>query len=57
MKEYISTGKNIDVAINLIKASLYIKTATTRNFDEAILTYKQRIESENKEKTMNTKVL
>ena len=44
--------KNIDVAINLIKASLYIKTATTRNFDEAILTYKQRIESENKEKTI-----
>ena len=42
--------KNIDIALNLIKASLYIKTATHYNIDQAILRYKQRIEQEHQEK-------
>ena len=46
--------KNIDVALNLIKASLYIKTPSTHNFDEAILIYKQKIENEHKEKTISS---
>ncbi|MBQ4646774.1 MAG: HD domain-containing protein [Candidatus Gastranaerophilales bacterium] len=46
--------KNIEVAINLIKASLYIKTISNYNFDEAILKYKQKIENENQQKTISS---
>ncbi len=39
--------KNINVAMNLIKASLYIKVPEMKKLDETILTYKQKIENEN----------
>ena len=44
--------KNIDVALNLIKASLYIKIASDKNLDEGILIYKQKIEQEKQQKTV-----
>ena len=46
--------KNIEVSLNLIKASLYIKTLSKYNFDEAILKYKQRIENENQQKIISS---
>ena len=46
--------KNIEVALNLIKASLYIKTLNHYNFDEAILKYKRKIESENQQKMISS---
>lgn len=46
--------KNIDVALNLIKASLYIKTASNHKFDDAILKYKQKIEAENQQKIISS---
>lgn len=46
--------KNIDVALNLIKASLYIKTQGEYDFDNAILTYKQKIENENQQKVISS---
>ena len=46
--------KNIEVALNLIKASLYIKILSKHNFDEAILKYKQKIEFENREKAISS---
>lgn len=46
--------KNIDVALNLIKASLYIKTPSQYDFDNAILKYKQKIENENQEKIISS---
>lgn len=46
--------KNIDVALNLIKASLYIRTKSQYNFDEAILKYKQKIENENQKKIISS---
>ncbi|MBE7708156.1 MAG: HD domain-containing protein [Cyanobacteria bacterium SIG27] len=46
--------KNIDIALNLIKASLYIKTKSEYNYDEAILKYKQKIENENQKKIISS---
>ena len=46
--------KNIEVSLNLIKASLFIKTLSKYNFDEAILKYKQRIENENQQKIISS---
>ncbi len=46
--------KNIDVALNLIKASLFIKIATNKNFDEAILKYKQRIDTQYQQKIISS---
>ena len=46
--------KNIEVSLNLIKASLYIKTLSKHNFDEAILKYKQKIENENQQKIISS---
>lgn len=46
--------KNIEISINLIKASLYIKTASSYNFDEAILKYKQKIESEHQQRIISS---
>jgi len=46
--------KNIQVALNLIKASLYIKTNEIKKIDEAILRYKQIIELESQEKTISS---
>lgn len=46
--------KNIDVALNLMKASLYIKTTLNYNLDEAILKYKQKIETENQQKIISS---
>ncbi len=46
--------KNIEVALNYIKASLYIKTLDIKGMDEAILKYKQKIELENQQKTINS---
>lgn len=45
--------KNIEVALNYIKASLYIKTPDIKGIDEAILKYKQKIELENRQRTIN----
>ena len=45
--------KNIEVALNYIKASLYIKTLDIKGMDEAILKYKQKIELENQQKTIS----
>ena len=45
--------KNIEMSLNLIKAGLFIKTQETNAYDEAILTFKQKIESENQQKTIN----
>ena len=46
--------KNIDVALNLIKASLYIKIADNPCFDEAILKYKNKIELENQQRIITS---
>lgn len=46
--------KNIEVALNLIRASLYIKTVCEYNFDQGILKYKQKIENEYQEKTISS---
>lgn len=46
--------KNIEISINLIKASLYIKTTSSCNFDEAILKYKQKIESEYQQRIISS---
>ncbi len=46
--------KNIEVALNLIKASLYIKTGGKENYDETILKYRQKIESENQQKIISS---
>lgn len=48
-----SYEKNIEVALNLIKASLYIKIAEKPQFDDAILKYKTKIELENQQKTIS----
>lgn len=45
--------KNIEVALNYIKASLYIKTLDIKGIDEAILKYKQKIELENQQRTIS----
>ncbi len=45
--------KNIETSLNLLKASLYIKTNEKRNFDEAILGYREKIKNENIEKTIS----
>lgn len=44
--------KNIEIALNLIRASLYIKTVCEHDFDQGILKYKQKIENEFQEKTI-----
>ncbi len=45
--------KNIDIALNLIKASLYIKlSADNKRFDDEIIKYKQKIENQNSQKTI-----
>lgn len=46
--------KNIDVSLNLIRASLYIKTLGEKNFDEAILKYRQKIEAQHQEKMISS---
>ena len=46
--------KNIDIALNLIKASLYIKIKDDKKYDETILKYKQKIESEHRQKTITS---
>ena len=46
--------KNIEVALNLIKASLYIKISSNHKFDDAILKYKQKIEAEYQQKTISS---
>jgi len=45
--------KNIETALNYIKAALYIKTADIKGLDEAILKYKQKIELENQQRIIN----
>lgn len=45
--------KNIETAINYIKASLYIKTYDIKGIDDAILKYKQKIELENRQRIIN----
>ena len=45
--------KNIDIALNLINASLFIKTKEA-NLDEAILSFKNKIENENQEKSISS---
>ena len=45
--------KNIDTALNYIKASLYIKTLDIKGIDDSILKYKQKIEIENQQRTIN----
>lgn len=45
--------KNIDVALNLLKASLYIKVDDEKKYEEAILKYKQKIELENTQKAIS----
>ncbi|MBQ8476845.1 HD domain-containing protein [bacterium] len=45
--------KNIDTALNYIKAALYIKTFDIKGIDEAILKYKQKIELENQQRIIN----
>ena len=49
--------KNIEVALNLIKASLFIKIPSEHDFDSAILKYKQKIEIENLEGTIKVNVI
>lgn len=46
--------KNIQIALNLIKASLYIKCAEDSAIDEAIIKYKEKIELETREKTISS---
>ena len=46
--------KNIEVALNLIKTSLFIKIISEYNFDKAILKFKQRIENENQQKIISS---
>lgn len=46
--------KNIEISLNLIKASLYIKTISSYNFDEAILKYKQKIENEYQQRIISS---
>ena len=46
--------KNYNTALNLIKASLYIKLSDGNKLDEAILKYKQKIEDENRQKTISS---
>ncbi len=44
--------KNTDIALNLINASLYIKLKDEKRLDEAIYTFKQKIENENTKKAI-----
>ena len=46
--------KNYNTALNLIKASLYIKLSDGNKLDEAILKYKQKIEDENRQRTISS---
>lgn len=46
--------KNYNTALNLIKASLYIKIPEGGKLDEAILKYKQKIEDENRQKVISS---
>ncbi|MBR1617668.1 HD domain-containing protein, partial [bacterium] len=46
--------KNIENALNLIKASFYLKTQEAMGIDEAIIRYKQKIELENEKKSINS---
>ena len=46
--------KNIEVALNLIKTSLFIKVVSKYNFDKSILQYKQKIENENQQKIISS---
>ncbi len=46
--------KNYNTALNLIKASLYIKIPEGNKLDEAILKYKQKIENENRQKIISS---
>ncbi len=46
--------KNYNTALNLIKASLYIKIPEGNKLDEAILKYKQKIEDENRQKVISS---
>ena len=46
--------KNIEVALNLIKTSLFIKIISEHNFDKAILKFKQKIENENQQKIISS---
>lgn len=46
--------KNIEISLNLINASLFIKVDEEKNFDEAILEFRQKIQSENNEKSISS---
>ena len=46
--------KNNSTALNLLKASLYIKTPEEANFDEAILKYQQKIERESRQRVISS---
>ncbi len=46
--------KNIEIAINLINASLFIKVKDEQNLDEAIFSFKQKIESENAQRAIDS---
>ena len=46
--------KNIEISLNLIKASLFIKIIGEHDFDNAILKYKQKIENENQQKMISS---
>lgn len=46
--------KNIELSMNLINASLFIKTKETQNLDEAILAFRQKIQNENCEKSISS---
>ncbi len=45
--------KNIEVALNLLNASLYLKT-DDKKFDDAIIQYRQKIELENQQKVISS---
>ncbi len=46
--------KNIEIALNLINAGLYIKIKEESKLDEAIFIFKQKIENENSKKAINS---
>ena len=48
--------KNVETALNLIKAGLYIKTTNIKNLDDAIIQYRQKIELENQQKVVVSEV-
>lgn len=46
--------KNFEVALNFLRACLYIQTEEEKQFEEVILKYKQKIEVENRQRTISS---